>query len=452
MNFYLALLVARFLATFIAKLHLGAGSTWPGEVVLLLCPSFLEKVKERFSLTTIIVAGTNGKTTTTQLIREGLLVLPEAVISNLAGANILNGLASALVINYAQLRRGPVTAVFEVDEAVFPTACQKLVPRLVCLLNLFRDQLDRYAELEITANKWRQALSGLPSSTKVILNADDPLVANLGLTAQGPVIFFGLGGGLVSSGKEQIDSGDSRWCLECGSELTYKGCFYAHLGFWSCPHEHITRPHPNYLCSGQRELAKGGVAYRLSTGDREVEVILPLRGIYSASNVAAASAVLGEWGLALADLASSWADFQPAFGRQEEIGPVLLLLAKNPTGLNENLKLVTQAGPGPLMLMLNDGVADGRDVSWIYDVDPSLLAEAVENRSVWVAGSRAEEMALRLQYALGNLSWPLEVNSSIEESLTKGQASLKPGEKLYLLPTYTAMLESRRVLQGRKIL
>lgn len=475
MRFSLTLIVARFLAFIIKTLKLGAGSTWPGEIGLLLYPALLPTFRQRFSFKVILVAGTNGKTTTTKLIAQALP--KDFLITNPSGANIANGIASALISHYKLLSSGKALAIFEVDEGALPEMVRMLRPELVIVLNLFRDQLDRYAELEMTAYKWHQALTSLPATSTLILNADDPLVASLGETSGAKVVYFGLDESLApppsyaeasfsalramedrSEGKLfSVHSGDSLFCPKCGQRLNYAKVFYSHLGVWFCPGGDKTRPGPTYLCLSQKEKAGGNYSFVVKTSQGQVEVNLPLAGLYNASNVAAAVAVLREvkgYLDAKQDIRQAWEGFHPAFGRQEKIGPAVILLSKNPTGMNENLRLLADASknPGPVMFVLNDGVADGRDVSWVYDVDSALITSAVKGRAVFVSGLRAEEMGLRILYAVDDLRFPLQIRSNLGSGLRDLLKEVKSGEVAYIIPTYTAMLQVRKELCGKKIL
>lgn len=453
MAFSLTLVVTRFLAFVIKTLGLGAGSTWPGEIGLLLYPALLPTFRQRFSFHVILVAGTNGKTTTTKLIAQGL---PRAfLITNPSGANIANGVASALISHSKFLSSGKALAIFEVDEGAMPTIVTDLQPELVVILNLFRDQLDRYAELEMTAHKWQQVLDKLPKTSTVILNADDPLVVSLGETCGAKVVYFGLDESLAPP-LSPIHSGDSLFCRRCGQRLTYAKIFYAHLGMWSCPSGDRARPSPKYYCVSQREENAENCSFVVKSPCGQVEVDLPLAGLYNASNVAAAAAVLGEFGDKgdLFNIRQAWEGFRPAFGRQERIGQAVILLSKNPTGMTENLKLLTdcQKNPGPALFVLNDGIADGRDVSWIYDVDSTAITSAVKGRAVFVSGSRAEEMGLRILSAVGDLKFPVQIRSDLGAGLRDTLREVKGEGMAYIIPTYTAMLQVRKELCGRRIL
>ena len=451
MRFSIALLIARLINNFIQKSHLGTGSTWPGEIASLLYPSFLAEFRKRFSFSTIIIGGTNGKTTTSSLVTTALSA-KALIVSNPSGANIINGLISALVANYTRFVGRHFIVVFEVDEGALPQACSQLKPEIICLLNLFRDQLDRYAELEMTYAKWRQVLDTLPPETKLLLNADDPQVASLGESTSLSVIYFGLGSEFNFPNISPKSLGDSRWCLHCGRPLNYVLSFYSHLGVWGCDFCGSHRPQPNYTCLSQSVVSLEKDDYRLSSPSDAVTIRLPLKGTYSAANVVAAYAICREFGLSSEKICGALASFTPAFGRQEKLGDVLLLLSKNPTGFTENLRLLSSSSPGPALLVLNDGVADGRDVSWIYDVSSSWLMRSLQNRTVFISGTRANELALRVRYAMPLPDFPLVVIPGIKQALKEALANVDETETLYLLPTYTAMLASRKILQGRAIL
>ncbi len=385
-------------------LGLGAGGTWPGEIALRIQPTILSRLSTQIKKGVILVAGTNGKTTTALMIKQILENGGDSVTHNVSGANLDNGIVSALI-----QRPDADWGVFEVDENTLPVVLNSLKPKMIVLLNLFRDQLDRYGEVDVIAEKWVNALKKLTSSTTLLINADDPLVAHLGLHLKLPVAYFGVNDKTRFLPKMEHAT-DSTFCLNCGARLTYEGVYFSHLGIWKCSHCGQKRPKPDVS-----------------------KATSPLPGLYNLYNTLAAHSVANRLRLK-ADLT----DFAPAFGRQEQIGNAKIYLSKNPAGFNQSLRTVLELGATQLLLVLNDRIPDGRDVSWIWDVDFEMIPK---NVSVRLSGDRVHDLALRLKYA--------GVSATIFENL---EPALKSDRPLFILATYSAMLEVRKLLSGRKIL
>ena len=410
----------------------GAGSTWPGHVSLKINPKIISQLTSQLKKGTILIAGTNGKTTTVKLISQILKEENPDIIINDSGANLLNGLASTLINKSDWLGKIKASwAVFETDEATLPLALAETEPKIVIILNLFRDQLDRYGEIDLIAEKWQQALKKLSLETTVILNADDPHVAFLGKGLRNRVFYFGLNDKNLFLAKME-HAVDTVYCPSCNAKLDFEGVFFSHLGFWSCPGCRFSRPTPNLFVWDY-----------------------PLSGTYNRYNTLAAVLAAKILGVEDQKINLSLQKFKPAFGRQEKINlngkNVQILLAKNPAGFNECLRTLKDF-PGQkktVLLVLNDRIPDGQDVSWIWDVDFEIIKENVS--SLLVSGDRAFDLDLRLKYA----DFPLEkteVKIDLKEALKKGLATIPPKETFYILPTYSAMLEVRKILGGRKIL
>jgi len=335
--------------------------------------------------------------------------------------------------------------VFEVDEATLPEAAAALRPRAVAFTNLFRDQLDRYGEVEHVASLWREAVQALPETATVVLNADDPSVAALARVARAQVLFYGLEDTSGSVGGLE-HAADARWCSACGADLSYSAVFYGHLGHWRCPGCGLVRPQPLVACQRLESGAEGlELAVRLPEG--EVAARLPLIGLYNGYNALAAVAVAAALGVGAEAMEKGLASFTAAFGRQERLivggRQVQVILAKNPAGLTQVLRTITANGAQKdLVLLLNDNIADGRDVSWIWDVDFELLAGVP--RSLTVSGTRAWDMALRLKYA-GVDSFP-RVEPDATLALRQALKEMPEDGTLYVIPTYTAMLQVRELL------
>jgi UDP-N-acetylmuramyl tripeptide synthase len=409
----LAVISGRAAGALSRRLRLGGGTSIVGLVAQRLYPDIIRHLAAQLEHGSVLVTGTNGKTTTSGFLAAILRDAGLRVWRNREGANLLRGVAGALVVRAlpsGNLRRaGQAISVFEIDEAVMPQAARLLEPRAAVFINLFRDQLDRYGEVESVAALWRQMVKGLPETTTLVLNADDPTTASLGELARGPVLYFGLEDlTLDLSGQDgQGTAGtyqavDSRSCVRCGSDYRYSARFYSHMGHYQCPHCGLERPAPTVRALQVRQDTFDRLRVTVETPTQLGEIVIPLPGLYNVYNALAAIAVAQALGISWEPIVSGIEQFKPAFGRGERVqvaGRTLrLLLAKNPTGLNEVLRtLFSEGTPRHMLFVLNDNIADGRDVSWIWDVDFERAQGLTA--SLTVAGTRAFDLALRLKYA-----------------------------------------------------
>jgi UDP-N-acetylmuramyl tripeptide synthase len=422
----------------------GGGTTLPGKLLWKLDPDAVDALAAKLPSGIALVSATNGKTTTTALAAQ-ILGARHRLAWNRAGANLLSGVASALLV-----AEGADLGLFEVDEGALPEAAERTRPRVVSLGNLFRDQLDRYGELELVAERWRSAVVKLSEETQLVVNADDPILADLADRRGGHALRFGLDDARHARPALQ-HAADSKYCVRCGTPYSYAAAYVGHLGDYACGVCGHHRP-PLDLAARMIELAGvAGSRFRLATlqGDTEIEIRLP--GLYNVYNALAGAAVALSLGASLAEVRVGLESADPAFGRFERVTAagrtIVMLLIKNPAGANEALRTLEEGGiPPVLVLALNDAIADGQDVSWIWDVDFEPLLTNVDH--VIVSGNRAAELGLRLLY--GGLPEPrLRVVPSLEQALDGGLGLIAEGDELVILPTYTAMLALRAVLAGR---
>jgi UDP-N-acetylmuramyl tripeptide synthase len=440
---------ARVAAALSRAFRFGGGTALPGLVAERIDPGIISGLASGLRQGSVLVTGTNGKTTTARLLRNIVEEAGLRPVANRAGSNMMRGIAAALVseakwdgrFRGARRRIG----VFEVDEATLPHAARAVQPRAVLFTNLFRDQLDRYGEVETVADIWRAAVRDLPDSVTLVLNADDPSVASLASDARGPVVLYGMAD--TSAAVETLDhAADARWCSACGAELAYAAVFYGHLGHWRCPSCENARPQPHVVC-GKASTEGDELDLMISLPAGSVQARLPLAGLYNAYNALAAAATGVALGIESAAVRDGLRRFTAGFGRQERLTvsgrEVQMFLAKNPAGLNQVLRTITANGsPKDVALFLNDNIADGRDISWIWDVDFELLSG--HTRGLTVSGGRAWDMALRLKYA-GLDSLPaVECDSAL--ALKRAIHATPEGGTLYVIPTYTAMLDVRNIL------
>ena len=421
----------------------GGGTTLPGKLLWKLDPGAVDRLAQRLPRGSVLVSATNGKTTTVAMA-EAILAPRIRLAHNASGANLVSGVASALL-----QADGAELGLFEVDEAALPEVVSRLQPRVVCLANLFRDQLDRYGELEHVAERWRAAVAELGLEATLVVNADDPLVADLARGRAGAVT-FGLDDPRHARATLQ-HAADSKYCVACGAPYAYAAVYVGHLGDYHCPACGHARP-PLDVAGRALELrGLEGSSFDLVApeGTRRVELALP--GLYNVYNALAAAALARALGASLDETVAGLGRFSAAFGRFERISAgdrtVLILLIKNPAGANEAVRTLVDGGaPTTALIALNDGIADGRDVSWIWDVDFEALVDGLTR--LVASGDRAAELALRFKYG-GLDEAAIEVVPGLEQALDRGLALTPPGGELVVLPTYTAMLALRRIVAGR---
>jgi UDP-N-acetylmuramyl tripeptide synthase len=423
----------------------GGGTTLPGDVARAIDPQILTKLSQDLTRGSVVITGTNGKTTTARLVTWLLEGAGHRVVSNRAGANLIFG-ATAAALNKAGLdgRLRADWGVFEIDEASLPKAVDEIKPRATLVLNLFRDQLDRYGELESIAKKIEQALSALPEGSTAILNADDPRVAEIGLGLPKPPLWYGLDDTSVAA-HELPHAADARTCPRCGASLHFEAVYVGHDGVYKCPNNDFERPAPDMTA---KHIKLEGFD-RLATDIDSTRIEIPLGGLYNCYNVLAAFAAARTLGLEPAYIAERLRAFRAAFGRQERMefrGRNLnLVLSKNPAGFNETLRTAVDLAHGKnFLIALNDRKADGTDVSWIWDVDFEHLRGKA--KVVVPAGNRAHDLAVRLKYADVQATEPEPDPGRALDLLIK---STNEGDTAHLLCTYTAMLDLRAELVRR---
>ncbi|MGE0599862.1 MAG: MurT ligase domain-containing protein [Dehalococcoidia bacterium] len=428
----------------------GGGTAVPGLIAERFDPSVVANLGRQLGRGRIVVTGTNGKTTTSRMIAEALTAARIAFVHNREGSNLMRGMASTLVaragIGGSIRGANRMAGLFETDEATMPAAVAALQPGVLVFTNLFRDQLDRYGEVDSVAGLWREALAKAPRDATLVLNADDPSVAEMATGWPGPVHWFGLDDEAFTT--ETAGAFDARWCA-CGGDYRYDRRYFAHVGYWRCTNCDRKRPNPDTSASGVKLSLDGATMTISGLGD----VSMPLTGLYNVYNALAAAAACAVFGVPEGPTISGLARVKPAFGRQEQVEVqgrrLRLFLAKNPAGANQVLLLLREvARTGrrlKLALLLNDRFADGQDVSWIWDVDYELLGDLTD--AWWAGGDRAEDLAVRLKYAGYEPARTVEHDPAklLDAIVTETQ----PGDDVFVIPTYTAMLDFRSELARR---
>jgi UDP-N-acetylmuramyl tripeptide synthase len=453
------LALARAVGT-LSRLRGGGATSAPGRVLLGLDRNAIGELGARLRKGSALVSATNGKTTTAAMAAGIIEHAGISLVHNAHGANMAGGVATALLD--AARPRGAIAGelgLFEVDELWLDSLAAQLGPRVIVLGNLFRDQLDRYGELETIADRWAAGLR----ADRLVLNADDPLIADLGRERAGALYFGVEDDALALEG--MAHAADAKHCRRCGAPYVFDAVYLGHLGHYHCASCGQRRPQPAVSAGEVTLEGVGAASFTLRTPAGEGRVRLTVPGLYNVYNALGAAALASALELPLASIIAGLQSTRAAFGRGESVAlssrlagvaengarasasELLILLVKNPTGANEVLRtLALEPGEHDILGVLNDRIADGRDVSWVWDADFELLAGRV--RRFTCAGTRAAELATRIKYA-GVDPKRIHVEADLSEALASAARHADPGATLYALPTYTAMLELRELLVTR---
>ena len=428
--------MARLAASLLRVAGRGA-TTLPGRILIAIDPDAISERAAKLENGSIVVSATNGKTTTCSILASILRADGERPVHNRAGANMAGGIASTLLD-----QEGDV-GLFEVDEFWLEGLVRQLRPRALVLGNLFRDQLDRYGELDTIISRWA-AISGSPGVGRLVVNADDPSLAGIA-DRRGEVLYFGIEDASAGTPSPQHASEQVR-CPRCGSALEYSAWYVGHLGNYRCSSCSWARPQPQVSAANVEVLGLAGSRFELALGDQVASIAIPLPGLYNVYNAVAAAAGAMASGVEPEVIVEGLGELSPVFGRAESVDvsgrDCSILLVKNPAGANEVMRTVAlEEGRHDMLFVLNDLIADGRDVSWIWDADFEALVPRVANAVC--SGTRAVEMALRLKYA-GVPDSALTVVHDLPSALARAAGG--DGDRLLAFPTYTAMLELREHL------
>lgn len=431
------------------------GTTLPGKIARKIYPDIVKAITEDFK--TIMVTGTNGKTTTTRIIGQILEENGIEYITNKSGANLVGGIITTFIDSVdIHGKCHAKTALIEIDEAAFHAMSSFLEPDILVVTNFFRDQLDRYGELYTTLNGVK---SGIQKSqkTRLILNADDSLCTSLGKDTDKEVLYFGMNSD-AHPGIEEATNSDALFCIYCKSKYEYSSRVYGHLGGFKCPSCGYQRPETSISCTKVTELTSSYSAMQFSIESSVVEndfhARVNLPGLYNIYNALAAVSCGHLLKLPVENTIKALDSFECGFGRMETINTagrnIKVILVKNPTGFNQVLNyLLTEDQNMQLAFLINDKLADGTDISWLWDVDFEKLQKVQEKLdNIYTAGIRAEDMAVRLKYA-GIFTDKINIIKDYSELINTGLSRTASGHNFYILPTYTAMLEIRKILKGK---
>jgi lipid II isoglutaminyl synthase (glutamine-hydrolysing) len=443
------ILAARAVGELARRAGRGGGTSLPGRVLIALEPDAIGELAGRLQLGSAIISATNGKTTTAAMVASIMDQTGIPLVHNRAGANMAGGVASTLLTSARS--RGRIDGqlgLFEIDEFWLDRVAPQLRPRALLLGNLFRDQLDRYGELDTIAERWARAVASLALPDGLALNADDPLIADLGRDRP-DTSYFGVDDPQMALPGMQ-HAADSKHCRACGTPYTYDAVYLGHFGHYHCPGCGRRRPQPRVVASAIELQGTRSAGFTLATPAGSSRVRLPLPGLYNVYNALGAATLSLALGASLAEVVEGLQRTAAAFGRAETVSlagvELSILLIKNPAGANEIIRTLTlERGMLDLLVVLNDLTADGHDVSWIWDADFELIAPRV--RRVVCSGTRAAELALRLKYA-GVPREALALVPDLPRALDDALAGAEE-RRVFALPTYTALLGLRDELSRR---
>ena len=421
---------------------LGRGGTdFPGRVALKLCPNLLGELAK--NVTTVIVTGTNGKTTTSRMIEQSWQDAGISYFANKSGANLLSGVTAEFAVHSTLTGRCKYPyALIEADEAALKFISKYVDAKVIVFTNVFRDQLDRYGEVTHTLERLRIGAKNSPNAV-LCLNADDSLITSLHDDVPNPVLFYGVSTPIYAGHVAEVS--DAPYCIRCKHEYVYDYVTYGHLGGYRCPSCGYHRPQPQVHVTKVLRTDDEHSEVIFEESGRQVPASIHLPGGYNIYNACACMAAASVMGIDMELAAKSLSSFSCGFGRMEKFEingtDVRMILIKNPAGCNQVLSFLTQrTEPFVFAACLNDRTQDGRDVSWIWDVSFERLVDMGDTlREVYLSGTRAEDMALRFLYA-GFPKEKLHVQKDYGALMEEATAHKLP---VFVMPTYTAMLALR---------
>lgn len=417
------------------------GTNFPGKVALKFDKHILKTISQDYKV--VLITGTNGKTTTTSLIYNMVKDSGKKVITNNTGANMLPGIISCFIENYSLRKHSDeLYAVIEVDEANLKFVTEYVTPEIITVTNLFRDQLDRYGEVYTTLKKIREGIEPV-ENTKLVLNGDESLLGDLGLKNQ--TIYYGFNCSPNNATKVDINA-DAKFCIKCKSPYHYHFLTYSHLGDFFCENCGYKRPELQYSLDSIKELTAEGSLVEINGNDYYINQ----PGIYNIYNALCAFSVSKTLGIENSVIFNALKSTRSSFGRQEtlliEDKDVKIILVKNPAGFDQAINTISLDKKAMnIALLLNDNYADGRDVSWIWDVNFEKLAELKINK-VMIGGIRLYDMAVRLKVA-GLETDSFKTCDTFDKLLAEITSCSE--NKVYILATYTAMINLRKYLHGK---
>ena len=431
-------------------LNMGAGTSLPGKIALRVSPTVLKDLVNQTQKEKIFVTGTNGKTTTSGLIASILEADGRTLAHNRKGANMLNGLTTAITQKASLLGKLNVdNCLLEIDEAYFPLVTTQISPNIVAITNLFRDQLDRYGELDTTAKKVIEGIEKIKDTEGfcLITNADDPMTTSIAQNLDLTTIYYGIEGITYNAVENKVEAQSEIVNCSCGNAYKYLKKIYSHIGHYYCDCG-IKRPIPDVIAT-KVEINVSSSDISLITPQGSFSFTLHLPGLYNVYNALCAVSMAVAMDIPRESIVNGIENYTTVFGRSEKVSingkEVLIQLIKNPVGATEVLKTVSNDPHGRLIIGINDNYADGRDVSWLWDAEFEILKD--HQKEIICTGVRASDMAVRLKYAgieRSNIKVIEDIRSAIE-TLTQ---EIADEERVYILPTYTVLLGMQHFMKS----
>lgn len=443
-KFFLSILFIKTL-NFILKLLKYNATSLAGKIILAVNKQFL-KTSQHFAEKEIInITGTNGKTTTSNLISSILKTDDKQIVSNFLGANMLTGIACSIGKDLPLFKKVD-NFVFECDEAYLTKLYDEITSDYLLVTNLFRDQLDRYGELNCTYKKINEAILK-NKNLKLMLNVDDPMVAKLANNKENKTIYYGFKDIIFNNNQNENNLSPKETInCNCGNVYEYDKIFYSHLGHYYCSNCKNKRPEAKYEAQGI--INDNGITIDINNKTFKSN----LTGTYNAYNLLSAICLCLELNINEKIIQKALDNYNAVFGRNEKIKigntNVNINLIKNPTGASEVLKSIKDKGNTKLLFILNDNYADGRDVSWIWDTNFELLNNF--KNDIYVSGKRAYDMALRLKYANINTNL-IHIEPNIKKAIKKSTILCSNNSELSIFPTYTALLELKKLAKLKSL-
>ncbi len=433
--------------------HIGGGTSLPGMIARRIDPNVLKSVVGASKAKKIVITGSNGKTTTARMTAAIADAGGQRVSQNRTGSNMLQGVTS-VAVNFADVfgRLDSDVLLFEIDEGTIPLAVPEIQPDVVVITNIFRDQLDRYGELYAVGRALNKMLENLPESATILLNGNDPQVANFGINAKAKRLFFGLETKEVGTPVPE-QSADIVRCIHCDSDFVYEVAYMSHLGIYRCPACGYTLPNLDIAATSVALASDGeGPSHiKLRTPQGEMKLEIPLPGLHNVYNATAAIGAAMAAGFPMQKVQPAFTNLRTAFGRLEKIQAgdktIYLSFVKNPTSFNLMLRLIAQhPGKKHLLLVASHTVVDGEDFAWLWDVDLENIAGDILDAVC--SGNKSEELAMRLKYAeipVDKIKLVVDREAALDAALKQ----VEPGGTLYIMSSYTPTHELRRIMQKR---
>lgn len=444
MNTNLALLLGKLSARAIKVSGVGLASNVPGRIARKVYPHVLRDLAAQAKYGVLAITGTNGKSTSCGLLSSILKEAGFKIVHNRQGANLITGITASLVES-ADLS-GNLNCdycLFEIDEATLPLVAQETKFKAVAVTNLFRDQLDRFGELDTTAKLISKGING--NTAKTVLNADDPNVARLAPDQE--KIYFGIETLAQEQKQTTITAAEAATCTKCGADFNYRQTFFGQQGHYFCPNCQTERPSPQVYAKNVSVHAEYST-FELHIGTDHANISLSLPGLFNVYNALAASAMASVAGVPITTIKKGLETYDTLFGRSEKLKVqgknIIVQLIKNPVGASQAVSAVALDPEAYLLVAINDNYADGRDISWLWDTDFEQLEQF--KGPIMVSGKRADDMAVRLKYA-GTTVSNLTVEPNLANALNEVIAKAKEGQTVWLLPTYTCLLELQKIFK-----